>query len=598
VSEHAPTPPVAAAPPVVPPTPRPSRRRAVIVTFLLTSVAALVIGRHVVKNVLPTRAWWVREELRTEDDPRARGAYFETVLYSRLSDEAKLKLLFEAFGNSSAIRGPLDADRDRNEDQFENNRQAFADLHLEARKLEMRSNGWSNGGNRLLYLGRPLLELSLRVLADPNTSRDARRHALYFLNALIELVTTRLEDDRSIIASFGYNWSTELLVAKSHLEPYLASADLSQKRLAVRALAAIGGPVGGEVTSDVWANERSRLPIPELRACLSDADGFVRFRAARALGYVPQVNVAEAGAALEQRLAVETDRFVREEIVYSMGLLGTTGKYDPRPTLVALLTADRRDENGWFKAHVLGALILLDSTPEAIEAARTIFNEMKPAFPQTDRAGLAATAYLGRSWRERDRLIGALRAHWAEYVKQVKLGRDFPDFGLFTLAAAVLHNTDSARPATSDLIRLLPSSHGSGHRSSLDAPTSVRELRQPFTRPRRWDIYFGTGPYDPWAHAQSGWNARLHSALAKLGPPAESDLPALRALLDYDGEGVTKLENLIWEVRRAAASALLRYQTHGRDARAVLQSVCLDPKTHPVVQAVAKEQLEALPFKR
>lgn len=500
MSEQVPTLPVAAAPPVVPPTPRrPSRRATVIVTFLLTSVAALVIGRYLVRDVLPTRSWWVRESFKEGDaeyDPRARGAYFETVLYSRLTDEAKLKLLFEAFGDHMAIRGPFDVGRDPHYDQYEHNRQTLHDLDIYAGKLEVRSNG-GDGGNRLRYLGKPLLALTVRVLVDSSASRDARRHALYFFNALIELVTTRSEDGRSRIASFGYNWSNELLVAKSHLVPYLASADLSQKRLAVRALAAIGGPVGGEVTSDVRANEQSRLPIPELRACLSDADGFVRFRAARALGYVPQVNVAEAGAALEQQLAVETDSFVREEIVYSMGLLGTTGKYDPRPTLVALLTADRRDENRWFKAHVLGALILLDSTPEAINAARAVFDQMKPSFPQTDRAGLAATAYLGRSWRERDRLIGALRSHWAEYVKHLKQrkweGANTPDYGLFTLAAAVLKDPESARSATSDLIRLLPESYGSGHRYVLDVPTNVYPLRKPFSRPRRWDFNY---PHD------------------------------------------------------------------------------------------------------
>ncbi len=179
-------------------------------------------------------------------------------------------------------------------------------------------------------------------------------------------------------------------------------------------------------------------PTADLVACLSDGDEFVRFRAARVLGFEPDAERATALPALITRFTEEANAEVRSEVVYSLELIGPIDGHDRRPALVAFLKTPRPPQpedypNGendpWtrdrvLRTHVLVALGRMPSPPDAYAAVLATFTNMRPAERQFDTAALAAAMYLGTKGLNpaaRDAVLAALRAQWQEHTKGARL---------------------------------------------------------------------------------------------------------------------------------------------------------------------------------
>jgi HEAT repeat protein len=590
--------PVPAAVPVPPP-PKVRRWPTAVITFLLTAVAALAIGWYLVRNVLPARAWWVREVYKGNGaDERAQGAYLEAVLFSRLSDADKLNLLFEAIGSSDALRANLSR-VERKSSSIETDPVSevwfgFGDAARVISPSVRQARGEYTPGDRYPYLRKPLTEVVTRVLTDPHAATGTQRHALYFLNVLVELARyPELVPKSSAGIDLRFDCELarrDLAALTPHLVRFLSSGDLVQKRLAVRAFAGIGMPLwaanGGPRPDDAV----QVFPTVELVACLSDNDEFVRARAVEALAFTPNSDCRQALPALIARFTAESNRDIRTAVVRTLGLLGPTAEHDPRPPLVAFLNTprvpfpvapdggdiDRWQKDGFFRAEVLLALLRMPATPDAVAAARVTFAGMKPQKRQTDSAGLAAALYLGRNGRDGPTLLAALRWQWAEHTKTGRLevaDQGLDDLALFTLAAAVLADQTTARSAYDDLIRMMSACKHESLRHRVRPYTHRRYTAYPRAAESWWPGMFPNVPYD--------W---LPEELEKLGPPDPDDVPAVYALLGDENE----------PVRREAAKALVRHALRGapRDVP-VLGALALHPFVHPEVSRAAREALGA-----
>ncbi len=223
----APVAPNAPAPPTVP---RVRRRPAVLLTFLLTVFVTLLVARYSVRHVLPTREWWVKKDV-TKADAREHGEYFETVIHSRLSDESKLNLLFDGFGDSRAFQLRLDHRYDEPGRLDPNFRwHAYDDIGCNCNFSATGSHPEYVVGDRYPYLWELFTELVIRVLADPNATRDAHRRALYFFNVAADLAQPPSYEARSFAAHQllqDRELARRVLVnATPHVARFLTSSDL------------------------------------------------------------------------------------------------------------------------------------------------------------------------------------------------------------------------------------------------------------------------------------------------------------------------------------------------------------------------------------
>ncbi len=567
-----------------------------MVTFLLTSAVAFVVGRHVVLHVLPKQEWWVRQDPKAfDDDPRAQGEYLERVLYSELSDESKLNLLFEVLGSRSSLNDQSQYPTDEADDNSRT-------LRYAAWKLERGAQKEQNGvGNRYPYLWEPFVDLQVAVLSNPAAKPNAQRKAMFLFNIAIELArkkyTWGAADVTGLPSKYGIAPSTRaeddsgraIQRATPHLVPFLTSPDVHLRRLATRAFACIGwNSPPGPLRSAVQV-----FPSAELIGCLTDADWRVRRNAALALSHVPRQDVPQAFPTLMTRFANETELEARLEVIQTLGQLDTTKDCDPRPAFADFLNSQRPEtEHHGVSAYVYLALTRLDATThETVQAAVARLNRRKPSDGGMDVT--AAAVFLGGcsfSQAAGEALLTAIRAEWAEY-RNGKWSRGYLDSSLFTFVYALLKHREVARTAVSVLIHLIPATHvgryGFGVQTRIPPSTRYQQF------PPRQPVLWGDDERIP-----EGW---LAAELERLGPPAKSDLPALRALLDYDGEHITKpmvyqeSAEAIAQVRQEAAKALLRDAVAGaKDRRAALEAVRDDSASHYELVAQAKAELKKL----
>ncbi len=134
------------------------------------------------------------------------------------------------------------------------------------------------------------------------------------------------------------------------------------------------------------------------------------------------------------------------------------------------------------------------------------------------------------------------------------------------------------------MIRLLPATRRDFLRHAFQPKVEPARRYTAFPRTHR---YWWASGYD--ANVPTNW---LPDKLEQIGPPAKSELPALRALLDYDGKGATEDGDAIQQVRREAANALLRDLTSGaKEPAAMLEVVIADPTAHKELKGAAEVRL-------
>jgi hypothetical protein len=281
----------AATPPLAPQ--RVRRWPTAVVTFLLTSVAAFAVGRYVVLNVLPKQEWWVRQDPKAFDDSRTRGAYIESVVYSKLSAGSKLNLIYEAVDRESP--GP-----------HSSNPKGAWDAYL--------------GSGRFPYLREPLVKLVVGILENPNADPESHLKALRLFNRVVAWAARTKWSEKP--SAFDYELDRDrqaarldLANATPHLVHFLASPGVSadHRREAVRAFARIGRPWDRQSDPHSFAPKQV-FPAAELIVCLSDPDKQVRWSAARALGFAPEpYRAAVIPALLNQFSAVNKTDALRSD---------------------------------------------------------------------------------------------------------------------------------------------------------------------------------------------------------------------------------------------------------------------------------------------
>lgn len=603
------------APPAPHPAPTPLVRRirrwpTAVVTFLLTSQLSIFVAWYVLYNVLPTQLpkqeWWVRQDPKTMADSRARGAYIESVLYSKLSAGSKLNLIDEA------------VDRESPGSHSSNPKGAW-DAYL--------------GSGRFPYLREPLVELVIGILENPNAGPESHLKALRLFNRVVAWAARTKWPEKPSALDYELDRDRQaarldLANATPHLVHFLASPGVSteHRREAVRAFAGIGRPWDRDRDCDPHSFAPEQVfPAAELIVCLSDPDKQVRWSAARALGYAPEADrAAVIPALLKQFSAVNTtdslrsdgdswywgSEAVRIEVVRSLGMLGPIPGHDPRPALVAHLNTPRvpltastdseRHNDTAVRTQIIQVLDWMPTTSDGSRAVLATLRGWKAVSWPFDYAALAAACSLGKmtSWDEAgSALLMAFREELSHHQKNLKVhDRAWFEFvHLFTYAQALLEHRETARTAVSDLIRILPAVRTGEHQFAFQPQMQSRPwYSERAFPPLPSDFSFRDLHNSPYGNIpdRRDW---LTKALERLGPPAKSDLKALRELLDYDGKNEVTKGGDVFEVRHEAAKALLRDAVAGaKDRRAALEAVRDDPANHPALVTQAEVELKKL----
>lgn len=628
-------PPSPTAPPTQPAPPKPKRVRlwpAVVITCLLTLVAAYMLERF----VLPTQGWWV-EHKRSRHPSDTH--YLDEVLHSKaLRPEERIRLIYSVLGHNTRDR-PLMSEEDRYRVWRSENGEVFVEAICEV-LLDPKAD------ERALLLAVQLLQdaAELPQAEDLTDTQLQKLRGAIFAKAAPALkgLTQRpglpvAVRNQAVIAwaSIGTAYREDGNDAQYHfptavLIECLSGSDENVRAYAARALGYCPYKEAPRIVPALLKqlNEEPAAPRSDWRSV-----------GGKPLTYTYYSHVYRTEGYQDLGFIPRPANYAQLEIVFSLGQLhasscgGGSGEAliellsRPTPAVppkVASKDAARRIDpsDPWVLDRFLKTEAILglatyrrqpgETTTKADSAVLSTLKQWSPECPWTDYAVLAAAVYLGNCTLPEAgaALLALFREVKATCLREIGEWRNNPCFldlattpkariyTLVTLAEALCQHPGVAKEVQSELLYSLPvliRHHGS-------------DLIQPFhnqLRPRRERFahdpieVFCPVPRVAWwrevrGHWQSAWS--LGRALERVGPPAPSDVPNLRTLLEYDGKGITDSTEVIDVVRQEAARVLLRVAMAGlQDPKMkVYKQLSSDPATHPRLAQEAKDQLQKL----